>query len=78
MPLKDWEKTGENEWHKFSKNGKRLSSGKFYDGIAIVKTINGDYIVDSYYRKFDHKYKEGELKTLPQALSFAKKYMRKN
>ena len=75
MALKDWESTGENEWHKFSKNGKRLGGNKFYDGIVIVKTINGDYTVNSYYRSFSPSYREGRLKTLNQAQVFAKRYM---
>lgn len=76
MVLSDWESTGADEWHKFSLNGKRLSGKKFYDGIMIVKTVNGDFTVDSFYRKFSPEYKEGRLKTKVQALAFAKKYMR--
>ena len=78
MTLKDWEKTGKDEWHKFSENGKRLFGKKFYDGVAIVKTLNGDYTFGSYYRNIpkEYLYVKGKLKTYAQALSLAKKYMR--
>ena len=78
MALQDWEKTGTNEWHKFSKNGKRLAGKKFYDGIMIVKTINGDWTFGSMYRQIpkNYEYKEGRLKTREQALALAKRYMR--
>jgi len=74
MALKDWTKTGEDEWHKFVKG----HSGKFYDGIFFVKTVNGDWSIDSFYRHFKPEYKRGMFKTRSQVLKFAMDYMRKN
>lgn len=80
MVLKDWTKTERNEWHKFHKNGKKLPNGKLYDGILIAKTVNGDWIFNSFYRKVPkkYKYKEGKLKTRKDALKLAKDYMERN
>ena len=78
MALSDWESTGEHEWHKFSKNGKRLSGNKFYDGVMIVETVNGDWTFSSFYRSVptEYHYKQGRLKTEAQAIKLAQRYMR--
>jgi len=76
MPIKDWTKTGKNEWHKYRSNGKKLAGNKFYDGIFYVKTVNGDYNVTSFYKKFPKEYKKGSIKTESQAIKIAKSYMR--
>jgi len=73
MALKNWTKTGRDEWHKFLKG----KSGKFYDGIFITPTRDGDFLVDSFYggmRKI--LLSKRRHKTKSQALKFAKKYMR--
>ena len=78
MTLKDWTKSGEYEWHKYHENGKKLSGNKFYDGVLITKTINGDWTFGSYYRQIpkEYTYKQGKLKTKSQAQALARKYMK--
>jgi hypothetical protein len=68
----NWIKTGKDEWHNLI----RPNSQKFYDGVFITKTVDKDYIFDSYYRASHGVARR--FKTKKEAENYAKKYMRKN
>ena len=85
--LSDWKSSGKDEWHKYTEKGKSPKEvlgkdfegrEKFFDGIHIGKTVNGDWTFGSYYRQTpaEYQYKQGRLKTHAQAVRLAKKYMR--
>jgi len=74
MALKDWKKTGKDDWHKFYHKGKKPSPpAKFYDGIFIVKAVDDRYYVNSFYSS---TFPTKSFKTKSQALRYAKSYMR--
>jgi len=69
MALKDWKKAGENKWVR--KN----------DELQLITNFNRSmkiegYTIDIYI--FDSRHIIKNFKTKPQALAYAKRYMRKN
>lgn len=71
MAIKDWKKTGKDEWHLYT-NTRPM---KIIDGVFIVKTIGGKYTIDSYYRPY--RIKNHSFNTKAQALKSLKSYMKK-
>lgn len=76
MALKDWKKVKKDEWRK---QYMTASSNEYYKYIKIQKNNSIRIYIEPITQRFGRGYTEvkKQFRTKPQALKFARAYMRK-